>query len=360
MQGFKPYRTFRCGFFMVISLYTTAMQRLPLSRTGEWIIALASLWFIGGLYLDGWAHNHRPELESFFTPWHAVFYTGYFAVAFSLLFFTWKNMKTAKSISAAIPAGYEYAMIGVLVFFVGGIADMAWHEILGVEADIEALLSPTHLVLAAGATLMGTGAFRSWYRKDDLRRDVTLLGQLPMLIAALFILSLLTFMTQFAHFVDLRAAGNMPETLPNTISSLTIMSYLFPTILMMGTVFLILRRGRLARGAMTFLLTVNVLGMALMRENEIVAIAAIVAGIVADVWLLKMQPVEQNIRSLRAFSFVIPFMLFCIYSAITLGQHGTWWSVHMWAGAPVLAGIAGVLLSFLVWPMQTDARPAKI
>lgn len=335
-------------------------QRLPLSRTGEWIIALASLWFIGGLYLDGWAHNHQPELESFFTPWHAVFYTGYFAVAFSLLFFTWRNMKTAKSISAAIPMGYEYAMIGMLVFFAGGIGDMLWHELLGVEADIEALLSPTHLILATGAALMGTGALRSWWMKDAIKREVTLTGQLPMLIAAGFILALLTFMTQFTHFVDLRAAGNPPETLPNTITSLTIMSYLFPTMLMMGVVFLIMRRSRIARGAVSILFTSNVLAMALMRENEIVAVAALIAGLVADAWLTQIQPVERDMRSLRLFSFCIPFILLCAYSILTLGQYGTWWSVHMWAGAPVLAGIASLLLGFLVWPMEMPDKVVKI
>ncbi len=44
------------------------------------MVALCS-WLMGGLYLDGWAHNHVPELETFFTPWHAVLYSGFFAVA---------------------------------------------------------------------------------------------------------------------------------------------------------------------------------------------------------------------------------------------------------------------------------------
>ena len=39
----------------------------------DWTVVLLSVWFVGGLILDGWAHNHIPELESFFTPWHAAF-----------------------------------------------------------------------------------------------------------------------------------------------------------------------------------------------------------------------------------------------------------------------------------------------
>jgi hypothetical protein len=36
------------------------------------VTLLLSTWFTLGLLLDAWAHNHLPELESFFTPWHAV------------------------------------------------------------------------------------------------------------------------------------------------------------------------------------------------------------------------------------------------------------------------------------------------
>jgi hypothetical protein len=43
------------------------------------VVTLASSWLIGGLYLDGWAHNNIPSLETFFTPWHAVFYSGFLA-----------------------------------------------------------------------------------------------------------------------------------------------------------------------------------------------------------------------------------------------------------------------------------------
>ena len=40
------------------------------------VAALLGVWAVVGLFLDGWAHHTRPELESFFTPWHAVLYSG--------------------------------------------------------------------------------------------------------------------------------------------------------------------------------------------------------------------------------------------------------------------------------------------
>ena len=45
----------------------------------DWFIIVACTWMLGGAYLDAWAHNHIP-LETFFTPWHAVLYSGLLAV----------------------------------------------------------------------------------------------------------------------------------------------------------------------------------------------------------------------------------------------------------------------------------------
>ena len=50
----------------------------------DWLMAGLGAWLIGGLYLDGWAHIHVPALETFFTPWHAVLYSGYIAGAVAL------------------------------------------------------------------------------------------------------------------------------------------------------------------------------------------------------------------------------------------------------------------------------------
>ena len=31
-------------------------------------------WFVGGLFIDGWAHNHGLVDRTFFTPWHALLF----------------------------------------------------------------------------------------------------------------------------------------------------------------------------------------------------------------------------------------------------------------------------------------------
>lgn len=44
-----------------ISIQTNTLSSLRF----DWLMALLGVWLIGGLYLDSWAHNHNPDLETF-------------------------------------------------------------------------------------------------------------------------------------------------------------------------------------------------------------------------------------------------------------------------------------------------------
>src|SRR6266566_3590952 len=44
----------------------------------DWIVVLLEAWWVGGLFVDGWAHEHGKVDQSFFTPWHAILYSGFF------------------------------------------------------------------------------------------------------------------------------------------------------------------------------------------------------------------------------------------------------------------------------------------
>src|SRR5579859_3029683 len=114
---------------------------LPFDLT---MVALSS-WFVGGIFLDGWAHNHIAQLETFFTIWHAVLYSGYMATAAFLLGSWLRHRVPGASWEQGLPAGYEASLVGAVIFAFGGVADMAWHLLFGIEASISALLSPTHL-----------------------------------------------------------------------------------------------------------------------------------------------------------------------------------------------------------------------
>jgi hypothetical protein len=328
------------------------------TRSEEWIVTLLSFWFTAGLYLDGWAHNHLDSaLETFFTPWHGVFYSGYLVLALALTGLVVRRKRYAKPWKEAVPQGYGWSLIGAGLFVVGGIGDMLWHFAFGIEADIDALLSPTHLILAISMLLMITGPLRSWYLRAKEKDAPSFPGQLPMLLSAAFALSLITFMTQFNHFVapTLMGVPPMDAEWADDTQALAISGYLFQALMLMGLVFLLMRRARLAPGALTLVFTLNMLGMVLMRDNSVLLISMAFAGIVADLLAPSSRPVEGNERAFRLFAFVVPAALFLAYFLTVIYSAGTWWSIHLWTGSVVIAGIAGVLLSYVALPPREKA-----
>ncbi len=94
----------------------------------DWAIVAASAWFLGGLYLDGWAHNTIPSLETFFTPWHGVLYSGFLVSLGVLGWAIGRNQAAGRTWWKAIPAGYELSLLGGLLFVASGLGDMLTEE----------------------------------------------------------------------------------------------------------------------------------------------------------------------------------------------------------------------------------------
>src|SRR3989442_3909505 len=170
------------------TLATPALIAAP-ARAGQGSLALDGVmialcaWFQFGMYLDAWAHVHLPDLEPFFTPWHAVLYSGFAAVAIATVVVLLRNRAAGMAWRRAMPRGYGLSFVGVVLFAAGGVGDMIWHEIFGIEVNVEALLSPTHLVLALGSTLIFTGPLRAaWTRVEppDAAGHVPALLSLPI------------------------------------------------------------------------------------------------------------------------------------------------------------------------------------
>src|SRR4029453_1445478 len=133
------------------------------SWRGDVVTMLLGTWLLVGLVVDGWAHNNLQALETFFTPWHALFYSGFVATAGWVVATATRARQPERSGLAAFPAGYGLAVVGVVVFAVGGAGDLTWHSIFGIEQDVEALFSPTHLLLFAGmALILSTPLRAAW------------------------------------------------------------------------------------------------------------------------------------------------------------------------------------------------------
>ena len=125
------------------------------------VTELLGVWLLLAVFLDGWAHLNLPSLETFFTPWHAALYSGMVATALWTASVIWRNRAPGQPLSQAAPPGYRGTAIGVVLFGVAGGLDLLWHEILGIEVSLDALVSPTHLLLGFSLFLILGTAVRS-------------------------------------------------------------------------------------------------------------------------------------------------------------------------------------------------------
>jgi hypothetical protein len=220
------------------------------------VVALA-VWFVGGVYLDGWAHIHISKQETFFTPWHGVLYSGYFVSAVFLFGTLLKNMLDGYPLARALPAGYELSMVGAIVFAFGAVGDFIWHTIFGIEANIEALFSPTHLILATGASLIATGPLRAAWRRSSSQaaEKIGLPALLPAVVSTAIFYSVLTFFTEYASPFGETLVGmnRLPATRSASfrLQELGVASFLLQAAILMGILLFLMRRWRLPLGSLT-------------------------------------------------------------------------------------------------------------
>jgi hypothetical protein len=127
----------------------------------DMVTTLIGAWLVAAVFSDGSAHFNVPELESFFTPWHGALYAGFAAMAAWVALLAWQGRRAGTPPFAWPPRGYRAAAVGVMMFGLGGIADLAWHEAFGVEVAVDALVSPSHLLLGAGGLLILTSPLRA-------------------------------------------------------------------------------------------------------------------------------------------------------------------------------------------------------
>ena len=143
-----------------------AAQRFGSPTLLDWLIALAGVWILTGLFID--AHQHLfMAVESFINPWHLTLYSGAVFAAIVLCVTIARNYRAAGSFRKAIPFGYLQSVIGVAALLVGGALDALWHSIFGFEHQLDLLLSPPHLFLLTGLFFLITGPVRSGLARPE-------------------------------------------------------------------------------------------------------------------------------------------------------------------------------------------------
>ncbi len=326
----------------------------------DWVFTLLSMFFVFGLFLDGWAHTHGQVDQSFFTPWHGVLYLAHLLVLLFLSGNIFLNLRRGVSFAHALPNGYLLSFVGALLFIGGGVGDLIWHTLFGVEKQVEALYSPTHLLLAGAAMLIVTGPLRAAWRHSET--PTSLRAQLPLVLSLILTLSVLTFFTQIAYPLANLWGSNAWYPSPALNAELGVVSLQLSAALITGFVLFALQRFSLAPGALSLLLGINALAMGALYDQGayplLPVLAFVCAGIVADVllYVLKVSPartfvsLSRTTNALRVFAFALPALLLGFYFAALELTQGVWWAIHLSAGSIVMAGVIGLLLSYLALP----------
>ncbi len=324
----------------------------PLRRNEEFVGTLFGLWAIVGLFLDGWAHSHQKP-DSFFTPWHAVLYSGFTSALLWSLWVVWRRRQDGRSLLSVAPPGHVLTLAGFALFGAGAGGDLIWHEVLGVEVSVEALLSPTHLLLMGGGAMALSAPLRNIMRSSA--SEVSWKEFLPALLS----LTLLTavagfFLSYLSPFGNTAAAYPTTTTHTHDVSRLSpaiaaelreywaLGSILITTVLLVFPALFVRRRWRTAPGTFVFLYTFLLLLQAGLTEFEqwpVIGVG-IVLGVVVDA------AIRRGMAS-WLLGFVIPVGAWSSYFVVFHLMHGVGWSPELWAGVTLLAGLLGGLIGAL-------------
>jgi hypothetical protein len=364
-----------------------ASDRPPSVRMGwrgDLVTAVLGAWLVGGAFLDGWAHNTRPGLETFFTPWHAVLYSGYAASATWLCWSVWSQYRRLhlaglgtgaggwRSWRRSIPAGYAPALAGAALFLVSGLGDLSWHLAFGVERDIAALLSPTHLGLFVGGFLIVTAPLRAAWADLILAPRAGLGVLLPAVLSATLAGCATGFMFQYLHPAWEDVVGrDRGLFLRHTFDAaqyhfvydqnvtVGMAGFVLATVFLFAPLLVLLRRWQPPAGSAVLVLGVQfiaVQGLTGFADLRLALFGVVGAGVV-EVLLAVLRPGRSSRWRLLAFCALAPGAFWGVYlGGVAVGDHGLGWPAELWGGAIVWSGLSVLALTLIAFPPHAPTQ----
>ena len=326
----------------------------------DYAVGVCCVWIASGFFLDAWAHGHVP-VESFFTPYHGIFYSGMLALLLVLAGFILRNRARGYAWSDCVPRPYRLALLGIPIFIAAGVGDMLWHIALGVEEGVDALLSPTHQALGLGIFFLSSGPIRSVLAD---RTSTSLVKQLPLTLGLATWLILVHFGTAYA-FDPSAGRTNAPPPIapftPDYLTSLSIGYYkvslgvlvvIFQSTVMNGFALWLISRMKTQPGTFALLYLIGNVPAAAAFTNQTPLLAVTIAqsaitGIVADTLIARYDPQPANRRAFAWFAVAVPISYVGVYLAGTAIADRLWWDWNVALGAWIWAGVCGYALSLL-------------
>ena len=337
-------------------------------------MAIGGLWLIGGLFADlGW--HIREDVDTFLTGAHAMLYSGLLILFIAAGVMAVRGIRSGFPLRNALPPGYDLVLPGLAIFLIGGLLDAIGHYLYGFEAGFLALLSPTHQLIGLGLILVLTSPIRAAVLASP--PPTKFIDQLPAIIAAASFFELIHWGTNYIFPSGAeRVLGpvHIPASGPEALTAQTLAfshqaggltSFVVQSLIMVGVTLYLVRNFSLRPGSLTLLYLVGngfiAVAAAISWPQAIGPIvASLIAGIVADCFLLNAEALRASRVRYGCFAFVVPVVYHAtllLYVITVLG--GTWWHPIFAFGALLYTGIFGFLLSLVAFSnqAQTPAPP---
>lgn len=274
-----------------------------------------ALCIIAGLTLDAWAHVHGVTDNTFFTPWHAILYSGLFGSV------AWYGYLAYRQVAPLAAHRLGLSMAPLVVVF--GVADLVWHSIFGVEQDLQAQLSPPHIGLAVIIALLVSIPSR----QRDTAGQLTWWGALAGSLAAVVVLTLLMFVSPLtAVYAELYSG--------DTVIGLGISGFL----LFICTWLIVLqwmRRNNAPFGAFTLASAILGVSQAVSRGEWRFVALLLVVGLCTEWFNHKTGQASRVPALIWPGSFAMGYFLLLKYTSSLA------WEPSIWAGVVIMAVAIG-------------------
>ena len=323
----------------------------------NWLfLTLGGVTLVGG-YLDSWAH-HRfgDDLDTFFTPWHALLYGGYLSVLLLLLSALLGNLvrHRGRRLRELLPREYHLSLYGISIIVLSGPADLVWHEIFGIESDITAVVSPPHLALLAGSMMMALGPSQKLWWRQTLP-----MPRLFYVLLLAYALLLVHYATDYLHaFINpwhLRTFATRYPVAHEFQPGLGIGNSIYFGALSVGFFVTWLRYMTFPFGGFALVLALDAVFLASTYNRYYWSIpCAIAAGLVIDAWYLRIRTRVLERRTLRTFGFLVPVIVLGLHMIVGLRLDAPVWPAYLMFGSVLMGGLAGYFLTFLIVPPGAD------
>jgi hypothetical protein len=303
------------------------------TRRARWnedlVTGWCSLLLVLGLYLDG------PVP----TPWHGVLYLGLGLTAWWILT---RDQRAGSWSLRAVPAGYRVALVGVGLGLVAVAGDVVWHGRYGAEQGVARLVAPFHLVLFAGACLLGSSALRAAWSGPSPARVPGLKAFWPVVLST----TLLVAVTAY-FFQDVSPLAGVPSAGRARVGGLLLHNLLF-----VAPVLLLLLRWQTPLGTFTVMAGSVAVALATRTGLGLVGLAgaAVLGGTAADVAVALLRPSPQRPWAARAVAVIAPAVAWTAYFAVLTVGYGVGREPALWVGSLLWACLSGFTLAWLMWP----------